>query len=367
MTVTLEHLLLTLYDSLIETPPWESFLKRMDQYLECSSSALHFQTPTRSDSRLLISEKLDPVRSAAMTDAYKDSPFTELADEKISTLRQLLTEQEHEQKYKAHFDYIRRMDICDLMALNLCDIETGFSAQFRFIKTATAGQFSDKEISKLNTLIPYLKTAISIYSRLVMQQKELYISQETASQLGFGLIVLKADGQILMMNDFAKEILEQRKDFYVQQGRLHCADSEGEEKLRRNLRLLKSWEQDEDCSFQVPCAENSENNWMVTLLRYDKIPLEFREDESGLYSMIVQQRTPISVEQLSRLFDFTPAEAQLTKLLIQGDSLTEAAEKLGRSRSTVRVQLSAIFAKTGVHKQHQLISHIMHTVSKLSL
>jgi len=104
----------------------------------------------------------------------------------------------------------------------------------------------------------------------------------------------------------------------------------------------------------------------VTLLRYADLPDELRGDDEGGYSVILHRRTPISAPQISKLLGLTPAESELAKLLVQGDSLSEAAEKLNRSRATARVQLAAIFDKTGVHKQHQLISHILHIASRFS-
>src|SRR5690625_6184989 len=51
----------------------------------------------------------------------------------------------------------------------------------------------------------------------------------------------------------------------------------------------------------------------------------------------------ISERLLMELFGLTKAEAMLVRRLVEGDSLTEAAERLGRSRHTARVQLATVF------------------------
>ena len=57
-----------------------------------------------------------------------------------------------------------------------------------------------------------------------------------------------------------------------------------------------------------------------------------------------------SQSRLIQVFGLTPAEAKLTAHLIDGLTLTAAAEALGISRNTARAQLSSIFAKTGVNR-----------------
>jgi len=58
---------------------------------------------------------------------------------------------------------------------------------------------------------------------------------------------------------------------------------------------------------------------------------------------------------LQLAFQLTPAEARLAALLLSGTSLTEAASQFGVSHNTVRSQLRAIFEKTHVRRQADLM------------
>jgi DNA-binding CsgD family transcriptional regulator/pimeloyl-ACP methyl ester carboxylesterase len=58
---------------------------------------------------------------------------------------------------------------------------------------------------------------------------------------------------------------------------------------------------------------------------------------------------------LTQSFGLTPAEARLTARLCDGASLKEAAEDLNVSVNTVRNQLTAVFEKTGVNRQSELV------------
>jgi DNA-binding CsgD family transcriptional regulator len=59
---------------------------------------------------------------------------------------------------------------------------------------------------------------------------------------------------------------------------------------------------------------------------------------------------------LVRAFGLTPAEARLASIIAEGLNPERAAEELGISRVTARNQLKAIFAKTGTHRQSELVA-----------
>lgn len=59
---------------------------------------------------------------------------------------------------------------------------------------------------------------------------------------------------------------------------------------------------------------------------------------------------------LRALLGLTMAEARLAAVLCEGLSLVEAAQRLGIAHNTAKVQLRAVFAKTGVRRQAQLVA-----------
>ncbi|KRR19765.1 hypothetical protein CQ14_38815 [Bradyrhizobium lablabi] len=63
-----------------------------------------------------------------------------------------------------------------------------------------------------------------------------------------------------------------------------------------------------------------------------------------------------AVGTLRTALDLTPAEARLAIALQAGDDIGEAATRLNISPETVRKQLKAVFAKTGVRRQSDLIA-----------
>lgn len=68
----------------------------------------------------------------------------------------------------------------------------------------------------------------------------------------------------------------------------------------------------------------------------------------------------ISESILQGLFGFTPSEAAVAAILANGLSVQDAVEKLDVSITTVRAHVRAIFNKTGVSRQSELV-HLIHT------
>lgn len=66
-------------------------------------------------------------------------------------------------------------------------------------------------------------------------------------------------------------------------------------------------------------------------------------------------RAAPNVDLLQLLFDLTPREASVARLLTQNATLADAALTLGVSPATARSHLKAVFAKTGTNRQAELI------------
>lgn len=71
------------------------------------------------------------------------------------------------------------------------------------------------------------------------------------------------------------------------------------------------------------------------------------------------QQTTISEELLVCLYGLTPAETRVTRHLLRGYTLKEAAKKLGIAVTTVRSHLKVVFEKTGTSRQSELIRCVL--------
>jgi DNA-binding CsgD family transcriptional regulator len=71
---------------------------------------------------------------------------------------------------------------------------------------------------------------------------------------------------------------------------------------------------------------------------------------------VVEPRTGPCAPLLVTAFALTPAEAKRGSVCAEGLARVRGAEQLGIARETARVHLKAVFAKTGTHRQAELVA-----------
>jgi DNA-binding CsgD family transcriptional regulator len=71
---------------------------------------------------------------------------------------------------------------------------------------------------------------------------------------------------------------------------------------------------------------------------------------------------PLPAERLCRVFGLTPAEAKLAAALAGGSSLGQYADRARIKIGTARWYLKQVLAKTGVHRQSELVRNVIATV-----
>lgn len=84
-----------------------------------------------------------------------------------------------------------------------------------------------------------------------------------------------------------------------------------------------------------------------------------------LFVRDAESRTQAPNSVIGKMFSLTPAETVLAVELANGSSLEEAAETLGIRRNTARAHLRAIFSKTGVRRQTELVRIVLNSVVAL--
>jgi DNA-binding CsgD family transcriptional regulator len=91
-----------------------------------------------------------------------------------------------------------------------------------------------------------------------------------------------------------------------------------------------------------------------------------KTDPAALAALVLILDPDSSVDaaeaELRQLYELTPTEARLASLLMEGKSLTECCEELEIGVRTGRVHLGNMFAKTGVHRQSQLVLLLLKSV-----
>jgi DNA-binding CsgD family transcriptional regulator len=169
-------------------------------------------------------------------------------------------------------------------------------------------------------------------------------------------LVIDRNGLVLDANPRANELFDD--DIRVHNRRLVVRDPFGRtllDQLINRLRIIS----DLDACLLDPIAIRREGRHPI-ILRTLPIHVAAREPFLGARALLtltpIGKREPAPPALLAQAFALTPAEARLAVIVAQGATTEYAAEVLRISHATARNQLKTVFAKTGTHRQSELVA-----------
>jgi DNA-binding CsgD family transcriptional regulator len=218
-------------------------------------------------------------------------------------------------------------------------------------RTVTEGPFERDELQALAGLADKLTAAATL--SVVVGRSVLSAATDALSLIHQPALALDRGGAVIATNQAAEDIFDD--DIRIRGRRLHVQDKLAGAALGALIDRMS-------LSADPPRAEP------VTIRRPPKkpiiarihpIPAAARSPFLGARALLIMSslapKPPLSTSLLAGTFGLSPAEARLASILAAGVDLRAAAGELGVARDTARNQLKAIFAKTGAHRQSELV------------
>lgn len=228
--------------------------------------------------------------------------------------------------------------------------------------------FDANDMSAMQALVPHLVTAIQIQNRIRTSELRAVNSHAALDQLDVGVILVDEAIKPVLVNARASALLAQHNGLRLQQDGIAAALPGETAVLRRALAAAI------DLSGRSPDVASVVTHGMINRLLISRppprLPLRARIMPINIPAdwLVARARAglfvtdPDPVEKTETLqcalqarFQLTPAEAALATEIMKGDGRQAAAQRRGISVGTARAHLSGIFAKTGVHRQAELV------------
>ena len=351
-----------IYEGVLESPPWEALLKALESYMHVSSATIVLRRPRFSEpgyTVYLYSESDRGALEEFTNEAYRDSPFAQLPEKKVFTLEDRVAHSELNTDQFSKF--LNAYDVSDLMGFDVFDKATGIRLRLRLVRTGSAPAFSQKDRTRLASMIPLMDKALKLYSAHTRNSFIEGFYKELLGSMGVASIVLNEKLEVLSSNKEAKKILKAKDGLFVLRNGLRCGESSDQRKMLNICQALVGSSRSKGSALQSQsmsiARKGSEAKWDVhiRIIKEKKVSFGGR---GPILVLLLQGRGNAVAPSPARLiekFGVTPAEAKLIPLLVDGLTLTAAAKALGVSRNTARAQLSSIFVKTGVNRQTQLV------------
>ena len=221
-------------------------------------------------------------------------------------------------------------------------------------------QLTGNELAQ--TLLPHFERALRLKRQLAESNHIRERTLEVLEHLPLGVILADENAEIRSMNSSARKLLEQNGPLRRRQNRLTAVSMQDTIALQDLIRTA------------VVCRDGG-----GTLLLNDQpavslivVPCDEPTDkEIVMPCCTVFVAAPdldrhLNPDLIRELFALSPAEARLTRLLVRGRSVSQAARELHISPHTARTQLKAVFSKTGTRRQPELIRKVLTSPAILS-
>jgi DNA-binding CsgD family transcriptional regulator len=187
--------------------------------------------------------------------------------------------------------------------------------------------------------------------------------------LTIGLAVCNISGQLLIANQTAQRILENRDGLQLDSDDVLCTTHDCSPSLSQLIQRavrsgLLGQGKDSDAMLSVPRAHGQRALTILVRAVRGAAESECHANQPTALVLIVDSGCPAeaAIPELRRLYTLTSTEARLANLLMEGKTLAECGSQLGIRRSTVRMHLRNLFAKTGVCRQSELVALLLKSI-----
>lgn len=230
---------------------------------------------------------------------------------------------------------------------------SGDLAVFNLERAHSRGPVDRLHLPALDRFRPHLARAGLLATRLGIER----IKAASAALTAFGLpaAVLNEKGMISDANPLFQSLLDtlvlDRND------RLRLTDQRADRLLASALESISSRENPTAVKSIPVRATDDRLPYILHLLPVEGLAHDVFSPATSLLIVTPVDRAAVpSAEVLQGLFDLTPAESRVAQGIVQAQTIESLAVNYGLSRETIRNQLKAVLAKTGLSRQQELIS-----------
>jgi DNA-binding CsgD family transcriptional regulator len=190
---------------------------------------------------------------------------------------------------------------------------------------------------------------------------------EALDLLKIGVVVCDASAQVLTANSVAERILSDADGLELNSDGTLSATLVSNGSLRESIaRVAGLKPEDPGGAHRALAVRRASGKRPLTLFLRAASERNPQAEQLQPAVLVLIQDSALPVEtteaELRQLYGLTAAEARISNLLMEGAGLEECCDQLGIRRTTARMHLRNIFAKTGVRRQSELVALLLRSI-----
>ncbi|MDX1803658.1 MAG: PAS domain-containing protein [Alcanivorax sp.] len=249
-----------------------------------------------------------------------------------------------------------RQDDCAHEATGVVSAANGGIHYLVIQRRADQGRFTREQLALFNLFLPHLCQSLLLLAQMQALQTDVEQGRQALDQMQRGVLLCDAQGHVIFRNRAARELLAANPGMLVNSaGRLSFTDEAFNDNFERDLAAaMRASAQGQTC--ELAPTRFGEGDARITVEVSPLVGTQTRLVRHGaiicLYDL--SWRPKLSPSRVSQFFGLSGAEARVAMQVAGGAGVPEIAERLCRSRETIRVQLKAVFRKTRTSRQGEL-------------
>lgn len=213
------------------------------------------------------------------------------------------------------------------------------------------------DLDTAQRLMGHLLRALHHVSRAAHAERQFSVCSEALDRLAVGAVFLDADGAVLRSAGLAGDVLRARDGLALRRNQIVAKDGGEDRMLQAAIRDAISGAAREPVTLAISRPSMARDLGVIIqpLPQGAVVLLRDADRGSAPENAILQQ-----------LFGMTPTEAELARRLSTGLTLDESAVSMSISRNTARAHLRAIFSKSGITRQTDLVRLMLGSAAVLA-
>ncbi|HEX6603854.1 MAG TPA: helix-turn-helix transcriptional regulator [Sphingomicrobium sp.] len=229
------------------------------------------------------------------------------------------------------------------------------------VRPAASGDFAEHDTQLARALGPHILGALKLRHQFAIARSGALM----LDRFDHGVLLLAGSGHLVHANAEAQRLLDARDGLSVTHGELRGAYPADTQRLRQMIseadRAARGASLQPRPALRLPRPSGRPELVIRALPVAPVVASSFGVGELATIALFVHdpEKDDQPVEELiAEGLGLTQAEAAVAARVWEGDSVAEAAERLGVSPNTVKTHLKAVFEKTGVERQAALVRKI---------
>lgn len=256
-------------------------------------------------------------------------------------------------------EFMRPRDMADMVSFGCRDVN-GRHSYLNLLSSTNQPHFSDNSLKLMRAATPHINKVLQMRRRLMDKTLQTLFLSETSSSRQQAHILLDTSGRLIYTTPTADELLGLDDGFSARGDRLCFDNPLSEQNYERTLNQTAkaiSLSAELAAPLRIP-RKNSSKAYLFdfcpwTVQNQDMLP----SDTYILITIFIPEgRIALREELIQAAYKLTPSETRLAVDLVDGIELKAISEARQLSLATLRNHLKSIYAKTGIHRQGELVS-----------